>query len=98
MATNSRGIKVAVYSTRAEAEQREIVEPIQAGLEPGEDATRMFNIEAIAEQVIEWHTETRWRNGREQEWLPGCGFCSALGDDPSEFWQLVQANRIEARR
>ncbi len=56
----------------------------------------LFDVEAIANQVIEWHTELRWRNGRWQEWLPAAGFCSALGDDPAEFWEVVAANRIEA--
>ncbi len=96
MALNTRCVEVNVYSTRAEAEQRLIVEPIQAGLDPGEDATELFDVEAIANQVIEWHTELRWRNGRWQEWLPAAGFCSALGDDPAEFWEVVAANRIEA--
>ena len=60
------------------------------------EGRQVKRLEAIANQVIEGHTELRWRNGRWQEWLPAAGFCSALGDDPAEFWEVVAANRIEA--
>lgn len=96
MAINSRGTNVHVFATYNDAVQALIIDPIQAGLEPGEDARQLFVIDLIADECIEWHTEHRTDHaGQEVEWLPGCGWCSALGDDPQEFWNIAWAHKVE---
>lgn len=88
LVTNSKGIRVHVYSNYVEAFNAEVLAPIEAGLSSGEVADVVFNLDAIADAVLEWHTD-----GRDgSEWLPGCGYCSSLSDDPAEFWAIVSDN------
>lgn len=82
MATNSQGVDAQVFSTYAEAVQMIVREPL-AEFE-GE-----FDVDAIAAEAIEWHTEYAQVNGETVEWLPGNGYCSALDDDPDTFWRLA---------
>lgn len=95
--TNSRGVEVRVYSTRAEAVNMEVVEPLAAGLDAGEEPGDLFDVEAIAERVVEWHTEWADWHGQDVEWLPLNGFCSSLSDDPDEFWTVVADHQREQR-
>ncbi len=70
-----------LYSTRDEAIQRGVVEPIQAGLDAGEDARELFDVEAIADAVVL----------SMAEWFPaGRGY--VIGCSPEEFWAIVQDN------
>lgn len=89
LVTNSKGVRVRVYSPYREAFDAEVLAPIEAGLSSGEVADVVFNLDAIADAVLEWHTE--WID-KDSVWLPGCGYCSSLGDDPAEFWAIVADN------
>lgn len=92
--TNSRGVNVRVYSTYPEAATAEVVEPIDAGLVGDEEARQLFDVAAIADAVLEYHVEhinQRRPDGRVG--LPLNGYCSALVDDPAEFWELVADHR-----
>lgn len=93
-----------VYSSFADAVNMEIVEPIAAGLDADEDARDLFDVDAIADELIEWHTEYVERGGELVEWLPGNGYRLTLGSDPDdeahwgddrsgEFWAVVERHR-----
>lgn len=69
-----------IYSTRDEAIQREIVEPIEAtGIVA--DARAEFDIDMIAENVLEYDSI----NGRE-------GFICTVEID--EFWVIVERQAL----
>lgn len=95
--TNSHGVRVQVYSTWAEAVNMEVVEPLAATLDGGENPADLYDVEAIAERVLEWHTEWVERDGEQVEWLPLNGFCNSLSDDPDEFWTVVADHQREQR-
>lgn len=84
---NSAGVETTVYPTYAEALHAVVREP----LAEFEDD---FDVDAIAGEVIEWHTEYIERDGKTFEWLPLNGYCSALSDDPDDFWRLVCRHEI----
>lgn len=72
---------MTTYTTREEAVQREIIEPL------GEYAAE-HDVEAIADEVLYWHDEIR-EDGNI--WLPGCGF--RLNKDV-DFWEVVANNAL----
>lgn len=89
---NSAGADVPAYATLAEAINWEILEPISAGLDGDpRDPEKVYDIVAIAEAVIEYHTE---KDGDAVR-LDRSGFCLSLaGDDELEraerFWEIVE--------
>ena len=95
--TNSRGVEVHVYASLGEAVEAEVVAPIQAGLSADEDARVLFDVDGIAEAVLEWHTEHVERDGELVEWLPSAGYCNGLDGEPESFWTVVQAHAREVQ-
>lgn len=71
------------YTTRDEAISREIVEPIENG--DVADAHAEYNIEALADDLLHWHTEY---DGDGNELLNHSGY-RAREINPDEFWDLV---------
>ena len=59
-----------------------------------------FDVEAIAAELIEWHTCYTERNGQTIEWLPGNGFyVQQFADDvergdAQSFWELVASHDV----
>ena len=90
--TNSQGNQVQVYASRADAIHFEIILQIEAG-----DATAdEYDIDAIAEEVLEWHDEEILDSeGKPAVWLPASGYCSSLAaDDDYTFWAAVEAYKL----
>lgn len=83
-----------VYSTRDEA-----VNSLRDTI--GADADD-FDLDAIADELVEWHTCHTERDGETVEWLPGNGyyirqFAADVEHGDSElFWELVASHRIAA--
>lgn len=72
---------MTTYTTREEAVQREIIEPL------GEYAAE-HDVEAIADAVLYWHDEVR-KDG--STWLPGCGY--RLNQEV-DFWEIVEKHAL----
>ena len=89
--TNTQGIEVQLFSTHDEAVQMIVREPLA-------EFEGDFDVDAIADAAIEWHTEYVERDGQTVEWLPGNGFCSALDDDPDTFWRLAFDHQIDEEK
>lgn len=78
MNTRTKEDTVNAYTTRTEAIQREIIDPIEAG-----DATASeFDIDAIADEVIVSAGSIRGNPLYE---------CSVT---PEEFWQIVERHAL----
>lgn len=78
-----------LYTTRDEAIQREIIEPIESG-----DATSgEFNIDAIADEVLTWH-DGLGANHRfpDDIWGGAQGYSCEV--DASEFWEIVMRHML----
>lgn len=69
-----------VYTTRTEAIQAEIIDPIEAS---GVASAAEFDIEMIADLVLEYDSI----NGRE-------GFIVKREIDHDEFWQIVERHAL----
>ena len=85
--TNSQGIETRVFSTYAEAVQMLITEALA-------EFEGDFDVDAIADECIEWHTEYIERDGETVEWLPANGYCWSQDDDPDTFWRVAFAHEI----
>lgn len=81
-----------LYSTRPEAVHaiREIL-----GSYAGD-----FDVDAIADELVEWHACYIERDGETVEWLPGNGFYiqqfadDAERGDAESFWELVASHDV----
>lgn len=71
------------YTTRDEAINREIVEPIENG--DVDDAYAEYDIDALADDLLYWHTEYD-EDGNEL--LNYCGF-RLREIESDDFWDLV---------
>lgn len=90
--TNSAGSEVRVYATYTDALYSEVLEPLHTDpdAEGGIAIDRVYDVQAIAADVLEWHTEYVERGGKTSEWLPSNGYCYALDtEDTGAFWGVV---------
>lgn len=81
---NFHGLEVTVYSTKNDAVQAEIIDPIEA---TGEASAAEFDIDAIANAVLEFH-DARDEQGTQR--LDEMGYYPDV--DEQTFWAVVERN------